>query len=145
MAAKGMYVLCEIDGVLADGRHRARADIEDENTRLMAGDNLIFPTSRMIQGFQKSGADIVLVSFVRVDNFQGVITRKWLKDVGVDYDLAVLLGAKSMSPRASTLAKWLLDMESDNILMGVIGRSKELLDFAREHPHKPVIYEVSNC
>lgn len=59
--ARGMYVLCEIEGVLARASHRKAVPDADAGA-LIAGDELIFPTSRMLRGFARSGAEVVLIS-----------------------------------------------------------------------------------
>ncbi|EMD7411323.1 hypothetical protein VSY00_004338, partial [Shigella sonnei] len=56
-----MYVLCEIEGVLANTSHRKSVPDTDAG-QLIAGDELIFPTSRMLRGFARSGAEVVLIS-----------------------------------------------------------------------------------
>lgn len=81
--ARGMYVLCEIEDVLARAGHRKAAADENADT-LVAGDELIFPTSRMLRGFARSGAEVVLISH-RPEALESA-TKKWLRDFGIDYD-----------------------------------------------------------
>lgn len=64
--AKGMFALVELDDVVADSRHRASVDIEKDRIDMMAGDELIYPTSRMLKGFYRSGIEIVLVTTKRL-------------------------------------------------------------------------------
>lgn len=64
--AKGMFALVELDDVIADSRHRASVDIEKDHINMMAGDELIYPTSRMLKGFYRSGIEIVLVTTRRL-------------------------------------------------------------------------------
>lgn len=64
--AKGMFAVVEIDDVVADSRHRAAADIEKDRINLMAGDELVYPTSRMLKGFYRSGIEVVLVTSKRL-------------------------------------------------------------------------------
>ncbi|MCD9436750.1 hypothetical protein LVA97_30370, partial [Klebsiella pneumoniae] len=45
-------MLCEIEDVLARAGHRKAAADENADT-LVAGDELIFPTSRMLRGFAR--------------------------------------------------------------------------------------------
>lgn len=52
--ARGMYVLCEIEGVLANASHRKSVSDADAG-QLIAGDELIFPTSRMLRGLLAQG------------------------------------------------------------------------------------------
>ncbi|EJL4673798.1 hypothetical protein NML45_005161, partial [Escherichia coli] len=78
-----MYVLCEIEGVLANASHRKSVSDADAG-QLIAGDELIFPTSRMLRGFARSGAEVVLISS-RSETLEAP-TKRWLKDFGVDYD-----------------------------------------------------------
>ena len=79
--ARGMYVLCEIEGVLANASHRTSVSDADAG-QLIAGDELIFPTSRMLRGFARSGAEVVLISS-RSETLEAP-TKRWLKDFGVD-------------------------------------------------------------
>lgn len=81
--ARGMYVLCEIEGVLANTSHRKSVSDSDAG-QFIAGDELIFPTSRMLRGFARSGAEVVLISS-RSETLEAP-TKRWLKDFGVDYD-----------------------------------------------------------
>ncbi len=81
--ARGMYVLCEIEDVLARAGHRKAAADENADT-LVAGDELIFPTSRMLRGFARSGAEVVLISH-RPEALESA-TKKWLRDFGIDHD-----------------------------------------------------------
>lgn len=75
--ARGMYVLCEIEGVLANASHRKSVSDADAG-QLIAGDELIFPTSRMLRGFARSGAEVVLISS-RSETLEAP-TKRWLKD-----------------------------------------------------------------
>ncbi|MDT3603472.1 hypothetical protein ROM29_17975, partial [Cronobacter malonaticus] len=54
-------MLCEIEGVLARASHRESVSDADAGA-LIAGDELIFSTSRMLRGFVRSGAEVVLIS-----------------------------------------------------------------------------------
>ncbi len=63
--------------------HRKAAADENADT-LVAGDELIFPTSRMLRGFARSGAEVVLISH-RPEALESA-TKKWLRDFGIDYD-----------------------------------------------------------
>ena len=72
--ARGMYVLCEIEGVLARASHRKAVPDADAGA-LIAGDELIFPTSRMLRGFARSGAEVVLISS-RPEALEGP-TKRW--------------------------------------------------------------------
>src|SRR5699024_1794399 len=72
--ARGMYVLCEIEGVLARASHRKAVPDADADA-LIAGDELIFPTSRMLRGFARSGAEVVLISS-RPEALEGP-TKRW--------------------------------------------------------------------
>lgn len=76
-------MLCEIEGVLARASHRKAVSDADAGA-LIAGDELIFPTSRMLRGFARSGAEVVLISS-RPEALEGP-TKRWLKDFGIDYD-----------------------------------------------------------
>ncbi|ENL3309072.1 hypothetical protein AB4630_004705, partial [Salmonella enterica] len=81
--ARGMYVLCEIEGVLARVSHRKSVSDADAGA-LIAGDELIFSTSRMLRGFTRSGAEVALISS-RPESLEAP-TKRWLKDFGIDYD-----------------------------------------------------------
>lgn len=87
--AKGMFALVELDDVVADSRHRASVDIEKDRIDMMAGDELIYPTSRMLKGFYRSGIEIVLVTTKRLLKEEREVTRAWLSAHGVAYDYLV--------------------------------------------------------
>lgn len=140
--ANGMYVLCEIDNVLANTKHR-QTEIQAERVRLTAGDHPVYPTCRMLKGFERSGAEIVLVSFIRSQKDELEVTRKWLRNAGVKYDWLILVGADS--DKYKSLSAFLKENEEGNILVGAIGTTKTFLDYVSTHPHKPVIYEVRSC
>ena len=78
--ARGMYVLCEIEGVLARASHRKAVSDADAGA-LIAGDELIFPTSRMLRGFARSGAEVVLITgstlFRAVSVLKPISSARW--------------------------------------------------------------------
>jgi hypothetical protein len=134
--AKGMFALVELDDVGADGRHRASVDIEKDRIDMMAGDELIYPTSRMLKGFYRSGIEIVLVTTKRLLKEEREVTRAWLSAHGVSYDY--LVQAESME----NLARWVKDNQRENILVMAICVGSKLITMANNHPHKPHIYQV---
>ena len=125
--ARGMYVLCEIEGVLANTSHRKSVSDADAG-QLIAGDELIFPTSRMLRGFARSGAEVVLISS-RSETLEAP-TKRWLKDFGVDYDWLHLVpnGISYEKHIKRTLA----EHKGDPRLRAALADSH----------HRPVIYEV---
>ncbi|HAX2344587.1 TPA: hypothetical protein JW635_002311 [Escherichia coli] len=135
--AKSMYVLCEIEGVLAKTSHRKSAP-EADVANLVAGDELIFPTSRMLRGFARSGAEIVLISS-RGETLEEP-TKRWLKDFGIDYDW-MHLRPKDISYEKhikSTLAE-----HKDDLLIAALIHDSRLRNALTDYHHKPVIFEVA--
>lgn len=133
--AKGMLVFCEIDDVLASVGHRKNLSAEDE--RLVMGDELIFPTSRMLRGFLRSGAEIALVSNRSVKLSE--TTKQWLKGAGVDYDWLYFGG--NTTKYGSYLKKILQEHRGDR-LIAAIGCSPEFTRVMAEHPNRPVCYYI---
>lgn len=134
--AKGMFAIVELDDVLADSRHRATADIEKDRINLMAGDELVYPTSRMLKGFYRSGIEIVLVTTKRLLKEEREITRAWLSAHGIGYDYLVQVEA------VEHLSQWIKENQRENIFVMAICASNQLITFANNHPHTPHIYRV---
>ena len=135
--ARGMYVLCEIEGVLARTGHRKAVPDKDAGA-LIAGDELIFTTSRMLRGFARSGAEVVLISR-RPESLERE-TKRWLKDFGIDYDWLHLVpdGVSFESHIKRTLAAHKGDM-----LIAALGPDPRLLSVLADSHQRPTIYEVS--
>lgn len=134
--AKGMFAIVEIDDVVADSRHRAAADIEKDRINLMAGDELVYPTSRMLKGFYRSGIEVVLVTAKRLLKEEREVTRAWLSAHGIGYDYLVQVEAPEH------LAQWIKENQRENIFVMAICASNQLITMANNHPHKPHIYRV---
>ena len=134
--AKGMYALIEIDDVIANSHHRSKVEIEHDRVRMMSGDKLNYPVSRMLRGFARSGIEIVLVSTKRLLNEEMKATKDWLSKHGIQYDHLVI------SKDISHLHRWLKNNQQTNIMVMVIAASNPLISMAQEHPHKPNIYRV---
>ncbi len=134
--AKGMFALVELDDVVADSRHRASVDIEKDRIDMMAGDELIYPTSRMLKGFYRSGIEIVLVTTKRLLKEEREVTRAWLSAHGVAYDYLVQVES------VEHLTRWIKDNQRENILVMAICAGNKLISMANNHPHKPHIYQV---
>jgi hypothetical protein len=132
----GMYVICEIDGVLADARHRQNLSQGD---RLVAGDDLIFPTSRMLRGFERSGAEIVLIC--QRSHFTEEPTKQWLKECGISYDW-LHLNPGSKEDYVKHIAKVIKAHRDDRLIAGIC-RTGPLTSVLRVHSNRPVIYTVS--
>ncbi|EEW8308245.1 hypothetical protein ACLEY3_14995 [Escherichia coli] len=135
--ARGMYVLCEIEGVLANTSHRKSVSDADAG-QLIAGDELIFPTSRMLRGFARSGAEVVLISS-RSETLEAP-TKRWLKDFGVDYDWLHLVpnGISYEKHIKRTLAE-----HKGDLLIAALVHDPRLRAALADSHHRPVIYEVS--
>lgn len=135
--ARGMYVLCEIEGVLARTGHRKAVPDKDAGA-LIAGDELIFTTSRMLRGFARSGAEVVLISR-RPESLERE-TKRWLKDFGIDYDWLHLVpdGVSFESHIKRTLAAHKGDM-----LIAALVHDPRLLSVLADSHQRPTIYEVS--
>lgn len=134
--AKGMFAIVELDDVIADSRHRAAADIEKDRINLMAGDELVYPTSRMLKGFYRSGIEVVLVTTKRLLKDEREVTRAWLSTHGIGYDYLV------QTETAEHLTQWIKENQRENILVMAICASNQLITMASNHPHKPHIYRV---
>ncbi|HCL5638204.1 TPA: hypothetical protein N2N45_004287 [Klebsiella aerogenes] len=134
--AKGMFALVELDDVVADSSHRASVDIEKDRIDMMAGDELIYPTSRMLKGFYRSGIEIVLVTTKRLLKEEREVTRAWLSAHGVTYDYLV------QAASVEHLTRWIKDNQRENILVMAICAGSKLISMANSHPHKPHIYQV---
>ncbi|HHT4259175.1 TPA: hypothetical protein ACTYZB_004842 [Klebsiella variicola] len=134
--AKGMFALVELDGVVADGKHRESIAIEQDRVRMMASDRLIYPTSRMLNGFYRSGIEIVLVTTKRLSKEEREVTRAWLSAHGVSYDYLVHIGG------VAHLNLWLEENQRENILVMAICATNHLINMANSHPHKPHVYQV---
>lgn len=135
--ARGMYVLCEIEGVLARASHRKAVPDADAGA-LIAGDELIFPTSRMLRGFARSGAEVVLISS-RPEALEGQ-TKRWLKDFGIDYDWLHLV------PRGvsfETHIKRTLAEHKGDLLIAALVHDPRLRSALADSHQRPTIYEVS--
>lgn len=135
--ARGMYVLCEIDDVLAKVSHRKSVPESDAGA-FIAGDELIFPTSRMLRGFARSGAEIVLISR-RSESLEGQ-TKRWLKDFGVDYDWLHLVpdGVSFEKHIKRTLAE-----HKGELLIAALIHDPRLRSTLANYHQRPIIYEVS--
>ncbi|WP_240144858.1 hypothetical protein [Citrobacter amalonaticus] len=132
-----MYVLCEIEGVLARGNHRKSASDNDAGA-LIAGDELIFPTSRMLRGFARSGAEIVLI-----DSRSALLespTKRWLKDFGIDYDW---LHLRAPNSSYESLIKQTLTGHKGDLLIAALVQDARLRSALAGYHQRPVIYEVS--
>lgn len=134
--AKGMFALIEIDDVLANRSHRGKVMSVTENQQLMAADTLVYPTSRMLKGFIRSGIEVVLISSKRLTNEEREITRRWLSDNGVTYDHFV------QSNDMPSLKRWLKSNIGSSIFVMAIVASNSLVTFAEQHLHKPHLYRV---
>ncbi|EPU5276625.1 hypothetical protein ACVXQO_005141 [Escherichia coli] len=134
--ARGMYVLCEIEGVLANTSHRKSVSDADAG-QLIAGDELIFPTSRMLRGFARSGAEVVLISS-RSETLEAP-TKRWLKDFGVDYDWLHLVpnGISYEKHIKRTLAE-----HKGDLLIAALVHDPRLRAALADSHYRPVIYEV---
>ncbi len=135
--ARGMYVLCEIEGVLARASHRESVSDADAGA-LIAGDELIFSTSRMLRGFARSGAEVVLIS--RRPETLEEPTKRWLKDFGIDYDWLHL------APRGvsfDTHVKRTLAAHKGDLLIAALIHDPILRAVLAESHQRPTIYEVS--
>ncbi|EEC5468034.1 hypothetical protein ACP9LZ_004927 [Salmonella enterica subsp. enterica serovar Typhimurium] len=130
-------MLCEIEGVLARASHRKAAPDADAGA-LIAGDELIFPTSRMLRGFARSGAEVVLISS-RPEALEGP-TKRWLKDFGIDYDWLHLV------PRGvsfETHIKRTLAEHKGDLLIAALVHDPRLRSALADSHQRPTIYEVS--
>lgn len=135
--ARGMYVLCEIEDVLARAGHRKAAADENADT-LVAGDELIFPTSRMLRGFARSGAEVVLISH-RPEALESA-TKKWLRDFGIDYDWLHLAPG---GVNYETHIKRTLAAHKDDLMIAALVSSSRLRAALSGFHQRPVLYEVS--
>lgn len=133
--ARGMIVFCEIDNVLAEVNHRSSLSAEDD--RLVMGDGLIFPTSRMLRGFMRSGAEIALVSNRSAKLSEA--TKQWLKGAGIDYDWLYFGG---MAPKYGAYLKKTLQEHRVDRLIAAVGASQEFVSVMASHPNRPVCYVV---
>lgn len=134
--AKGMFAIVELDDVIANSKHRISADIEKDRINLMSGDELVYPTSRMLKGLYRSGIEVVLVTTRRLLKEEREVTRAWLSAHGISYDYLV------QAESAGHLARWIKDNQRENILVMAICASNQLITMANQHPHKPHIYQV---
>ncbi len=135
--ARGMYVLCEIEGVLANTSHRKSVSDADAG-QLITGDELIFPTSRMLRGFARSGAEVVLISS-RSETLEAP-TKRWLKDFGVDYDWLHLV--PNGTSYEKHIKRTLAEHKGDLLIAALVHDPRLRAALADSH-HRPVIYEVS--
>ncbi|HAF1405822.1 TPA: hypothetical protein ACLGVO_004730 [Salmonella enterica] len=135
--ARGMYVLCEIEDVLARVSHRKSVSDADAGA-LIAGDELIFSTSRMLRGFTRSGAEVVLISS-RPESLEAP-TKRWLKDFGIDYDWLHLVpyGVNFETHIKRTLAE-----HKSDLLIAALVHDPRLRSTLADYHQRPIIYEVS--
>lgn len=134
--AKGMFAIVELDDVVANRSHRASEHIKQEQINLMAGDELVYPTSRMLKGFYRSGIEVVLVTTKRLLAEEREVTRAWLSAHGVSYDFLVQV------ENIGQLDRWVKEHQRENIMVIAICASNNLITFANNHAHKPHIYRV---
>ncbi|WP_411512049.1 hypothetical protein QM042_02290 [Escherichia coli] len=136
--ARGMYVLCEIEGVLARASHRKAVPDADAGA-LIAGDELIFPTSRMSRGFARSGAEVVPAR-THPEALEGP-TKRWLKDFGIDYDWLHLV------PRGVSfethIKRTLAEHRSGSMFIATLVHDPRLRSALADSHQRPTIYEVS--
>ncbi|ELD1608303.1 hypothetical protein HVX40_23930 (plasmid) [Escherichia coli] len=129
--ARGMYVLCEIEGVL----EKISSDKLPSNNHIDG--ELIFPTSRMLRGFARSGAEVVLISNRSED--QEVEIKCWLRDFGVDYDWLHLV-PKGVS--FETHIKQTLSEHKSDLLIAALVHDSLLRSVLAASHQRPTIYEV---
>lgn len=130
-----MYVLCEIEGVLARASHRKAVSDADAGA-LIAGDELIFPTSRMLRGLLAPVLKWCLSVVVRKRsrNNQTLAGR----DLAIDYDWLHLV------PRGvsfETHIKRTLAEHKGDLLIAALVHDPRLRSALADSHGEPAIYE----
>ena len=100
--------------------------------------NSFSPTSRMLRGFARSGAEVVLISS-RSETLEAP-TKRWLKDFGVDYDWLHLV--PNSTSYEKHIKRTLAEHKGDLLIAALVHDPRLRAALADSH-HRPVIYEVS--